>query len=167
MTSLKSRFGNHFFSTAEPEKLTGSQGNPNSDLDCGLVNHVGPSQHEKAGLREKLQAGRRGELSIDCLPVVLSTGEPILREVEQGETVCQMKPAVVVVGGERSPKGLGTESVEVLVVRSCLTLCNPMDYSPPGSSVHGVLQASTLEWVAMPFSGDLPNPGIEPGTPVL
>ena len=99
--------------------------------------------------------------------MVLSTGEPILREVEQGETVCQMKPAVVVVGGERSPKGLGTESVEVLVVRSCLTLCNPMDYSPPGSSVHGVLQASTLEWVAMPFSGDLPNPGIEPGTPVL
>ena len=54
-----------------------------------------------------------------------------------------------------------------LVVQSCPTLCDHMDYSPPGSSVHGVLQASTLEWVAMPFSGDLPNPGIEPGTPVL
>ena len=34
----------------------------------------------------------------------------------------------------------------------CLTLCNPMDCSPPGSSVHGILQARTLEWVAMPFS---------------
>ena len=34
----------------------------------------------------------------------------------------------------------------------CLTLCNPMDYSPLGSSVHGILQARTLEWVAIPFS---------------
>ena len=35
---------------------------------------------------------------------------------------------------------------------SCLTLCNPMDYSPPGSSVHGILQARRLERVAMPSS---------------
>ena len=34
----------------------------------------------------------------------------------------------------------------------CLTLCNPMDYSPPGSPVHGISQASTLQWVAIPFS---------------
>ena len=34
----------------------------------------------------------------------------------------------------------------------CLTLCDPMDHSPPGSSVHGILQARILEWVAMPFS---------------
>ena len=34
----------------------------------------------------------------------------------------------------------------------CVTLCNPMDCSPPGSSVHGILQARILEWVAMPFS---------------
>ena len=40
----------------------------------------------------------------------------------------------------------------VLVSQSCLTLCNPMDSSPPGSSVHGVLQARILEWVAIPFS---------------
>ena len=36
--------------------------------------------------------------------------------------------------------------------QSCPTLCNPMDCSPPGSSVHGILQARTLEWVAMPSS---------------
>ena len=36
---------------------------------------------------------------------------------------------------------------------SCLTLCDPTDCSPPGSSVHGILQARTLEWVAMPSSG--------------
>ena len=39
----------------------------------------------------------------------------------------------------------------VLVAQSCLTLCDPMDCSTPGSSVHGILQASMLEWVAMPF----------------
>ena len=41
---------------------------------------------------------------------------------------------------------------EVLVAQSCLTLCNPTDCSPPGSSVHGILQARILEWVAISFS---------------
>ena len=38
----------------------------------------------------------------------------------------------------------------VLVTQWCLTLCDPMDYSLPGFSVHGILQARILEWVAMP-----------------
>ena len=42
--------------------------------------------------------------------------------------------------------------VKVLVAQSCLTLCDPMDYSPPGSSVHGILQARVLEWVAISSS---------------
>ena len=37
-------------------------------------------------------------------------------------------------------------------LQSCLTLCNPTDGSPPGSSVPGILQARTLEWVAISFS---------------
>ena len=96
---------------------------------------------------------------------------------------------------------------EVLVAQACPTLCNPMDYSPPGSSVHGILQARKLKWIAMPSSRgssqprdwtrvscparrffnvwatrkaheywnrlpcpppeDLPNPGIEWGSPAL
>ena len=40
----------------------------------------------------------------------------------------------------------------VLVTQSCLTLFDPMDCSLPGSSVHGILQARILEWVAIPFS---------------
>ena len=40
----------------------------------------------------------------------------------------------------------------VLVSHSCSTLCDPMNRSPPGSSVHGILQAGILEWVAIPFS---------------
>ena len=38
------------------------------------------------------------------------------------------------------------------VASVCLTICNPMDCSPPGSSIHGILQARILEWVAMSFS---------------
>ena len=40
----------------------------------------------------------------------------------------------------------------MLVAQSCLTLYNPMDYSPPGSPVHDILQSRILEWVAIPFS---------------
>ena len=42
--------------------------------------------------------------------------------------------------------------MSVLVTQSCLTLCDPMDCSPPGSSVHGILQARILVWVAILFS---------------
>ena len=42
--------------------------------------------------------------------------------------------------------------MKVLVAQSYLTLCSPMDRSPPGSSVHGIFQARILEWVAMSFS---------------
>ena len=45
---------------------------------------------------------------------------------------------------------------------SCPTLCDPMDCNTPGSSVHGILQARLLDRVAMPFSRDLPDPGMEP-----
>ena len=43
-------------------------------------------------------------------------------------------------------------SVHAKLLQSCLTLCDPMDCSPPSSSVHGILQARLLEWVAMPSS---------------
>ena len=44
-----------------------------------------------------------------------------------------------------------SEKVKVLVTQLCLTLCDLMDCSPPGSSVHGILQARILEWVAIRF----------------
>ena len=56
---------------------------------------------------------------------------------------------------------------KVLVTQSCPMLRNSMDCSPPGSSVHGILQAKTLEWVAISFSGDCPNPGVRPGSPAF
>ena len=50
-------------------------------------------------------------------------------------------------------------------LQSCPTPCDPMNCSPPGFLVHGILQARTLEWVAMPSSGDLPDPGIKTRSP--
>ena len=41
----------------------------------------------------------------------------------------------------------------MLAAQSCPTLCDPMDCGPPGSSVHGDLQARILKWTAIPFSG--------------
>ena len=43
----------------------------------------------------------------------------------------------------------------------CLTLCDPMNCSPPDSTVRGILQTKILEWIAMPPPGDLPDPGME------
>ena len=55
------------------------------------------------------------------------------------------------------------QSRKVSINRSaCLTACDPMDYSPPGSSVHGNLQARILEWVATPLlQGIFPTQGLK------
>ena len=66
--------------------------------------------------------------------------------------------------------------MHVLVTQSCPTLCYSTDCSQPGSSVHGILQARILEWVAVPFFRGSSDPGIKfgslalqatPGTPMI
>ena len=52
----------------------------------------------------------------------------------------------------QNTKRLYSMKVKMLTVQLCLTLCNSMDFSPPGSSVRGILQARILEWVDIPFS---------------
>ena len=59
-----------------------------------------------------------------------TSNKKLLEEVEGGEDVC----------------------VHAKSLQSCLTLCDPTEYSPPGSSVHEILQARIVEWVAMPSS---------------
>ena len=55
-------------------------------------------------------------------------------------------------GSMKDRNGMDLTESESEVAQSCLTLCDPMDCSPPGSSVHGFLQARILEWVAISFS---------------
>ena len=58
-------------------------------------------------------------------------------------------------------------SIKVLVTQLCPTLCNPMVYSPPGSSVLGIAQAEILEWVAISSSRGYSRPRDQPGSPTL
>ena len=48
------------------------------------------------------------------------------------------------------------------VTQLCLTLCEPVDCSPPGSSVHGIFQTRILGWITISSSKDPPHPGIKP-----
>ena len=82
----------------------------------------------------------------------------------------------------QAPLSTGFSQARILAAKSlklCPTLCDPMDCSPPGSSVHGIFQARVLEGAAIAFSkeywggllfpspGDLPDPEIEPASPAL
>ena len=60
-----------------------------------------------------------------------------------------------------------SQKVKVSVTQSCLTLCNPIEWGLPDSSVHGILQVRILQWAAVPFSRDLSHPGIKPRSPTL
>ena len=55
----------------------------------------------------------------------------------------------------------------MLVTQLYPTLCKPKNCSQSGSFIHSVLQAKTLEWAAFPSPRDIPDPGIEPGSPAL
>ena len=68
--------------------------------------------------------------------------------------------------GARAPQG-SSEKVQVLVAQLYPTLWDPMDCSLQGSSVHEILQARILEWQPFPSPGNLPDPGIKPGSPAL
>ena len=62
-------------------------------------------------------------------------------------------------GGIKSNNQKGNMIISICsVAQLCPTLCDPMNYSPQGSSVHGILQARILGWVAIPFSGGSSQP---------
>ena len=62
---------------------------------------------------------------------------------------------------------LNKKKAKGLVAQSCLTLCHPVDCTLPGFSVHGILQARILEWVAISFFRGSHRPKDKPGSPAL
>ena len=71
--------------------------------------------------------------------------------------------------GQQSLNQAG-ESASAVVIQSLNPVqlfCDPRDRSPPGSSIHHISWARMLQWVAIPSPGDLPDPGIKPGSPAL
>ena len=69
--------------------------------------------------------------------------------------------------GERTESNQQRACLLAQSLQSCPILCDPMDCSPPGCSVHGILQARILEQVAISSSRGSPNSGIETWSPVL
>ena len=69
--------------------------------------------------------------------------------------------------GGRAVRTLGFQCNWLVPSGSVVSDCDPTDCGSPGSSVHGIFQASILEWVAISSSGDPPDPGIEPASPAL
>ena len=80
---------------------------------------------------------------------MVTSGERTGKGVRQGRVLKEIQITVYKIN---KIEGYILQHVCVLVAQSCLTLCDPMDHSPPGSSVHGILQARILEWVTIPFS---------------
>ena len=62
---------------------------------------------------------------------------------------------------------LVTDTQMSVLCQSCRTLPDPVDCSPPGSSVQGLFQARILEQIAISLPGDLPNSGVKPTSPAL
>ena len=100
-----------------------------------------------------------------CLPGALAWGVTGVR-CEPGFEPCAnpLLTAIMEVGRYLLVRViLAAVCVLCLVTQSCPTFLDPMDFSPPGSFVHGILQARTLEWVAQPSS--FPSQGSNPGFP--
>ena len=69
-------------------------------------------------------------------------------------------------GEARGGLFLTSWEVRVFIAQSYPTLCKLMDCSPPNSSVQGILRKECWSGLPFPSPGDLPNPGIEPGSPI-
>ena len=99
---------------------------------------------------------------------ILLAGNPLPPSSPALSLICLAKLSVTSRAHSNRAGHLLCRSLCVCVhARSCLTLCNPMDCSPAGSSVHGILQRRIVEQVPFPSPGDLPDPGIEPTSPAL
>ena len=134
---------------------------------------VSPSPKESES-----QAGKEGPLQEEVWSIVLTTEPPIVGRGNKAKSCPKhasfARDSNSHVTGKMCVCGQVSQWILTkcwfgggLVAKLCPTLCNSMDHSPPGSSVHRISPARILEWVAMLFPGDLPNPGIESGSPAL
>ena len=98
-----------------------------------------------------------------CRPLLLLPSIPPSIRVLSNESVLRMRWPKCWIKKSLSSSIRKERNV---VAQSCPAFCDPVDCGPPGSSVHGVLQARILEWVAIPSPGELPNPEIKLASPV-
>ena len=91
--------------------------------------------------------------------MLLSHGNVILLKEKGGIRESIPRQVDKKFGGPRRERSRALKDEMVLVAESCPTLCNPMECSPAGFSVHGILQARMLEWVAISISRGSSKPG--------
>ena len=91
-----------------------------------------------------------GQLFFPYIPGI-NTAVQTWRDDEKWADLAKSKVHFTKISGN-VPKKLEEIHATAKSLQSCLTLCDPIDSSPPGSPVPGILQASTLEWVAISFS---------------
>ena len=97
-----------------------------------------------SGLERSPEVGNGNVLQYSCLENSMDRGA--WKATVQGVTM-SCKPMK-----QLSTQNSSTAAAAAKSLQSCLTLCDPIDGSPPGSPVPGILQARTLEWVAISFS---------------
>ena len=115
----------------------------------------GGVQEERAGGRSGRHDKPRGVHAPDPALTLLLTHCECLKSNSFG----LQSPLKEKKGKKCTEGGGGGVLACALLLQSCLTLCDPMDCSPPGSCVGGILQTSTLEWAAMPSSRGSSQPG--------
>ena len=125
-------------------------------------------QRSRHGVLEfSVQSFRR--LQSKCCPQHCSSERPsVLKEVHSScwqnwvPCGCDAEVAFLLLGVKQGPiSNTAWAYLHAQSLQSCPTLCDPMDCSPPDSSVHGILQARILSGLQCPPPGGLPDPGIE------
>ena len=76
----------------------------------------------------------------------------LIKVMRKKENILIYMPMHILLQKQLSFESFAAAAAAAKLLQSCLTLCNPIDGRPPGSRVPGILQARTLEWVAISFS---------------
>ena len=103
----------------------------------------------------RLGVRRRGRNSVLTMP---GQGWLMKMPLSEASTTPKSRESLNLKSNKVGLRLAGWWKVKALVDESCPTLCDPMDCSPPGSSVHGILQARILQWVAIAFSRGSSSP---------
>ena len=119
----------------------------------------GAKRKGKKGTDVKFRVNITQHINITQCAMPLAT-TPIMQLIPQSNQILSfsiqafscLHNAIPNISPARQTPILFRYEVKVLVTQLCPTVCNPMDCSPPGSYVYGILQARILEWVAFPFS---------------
>ena len=112
-------------------------------LGVALLSCVRFHKRTEDGKTEVRQHASSFSCPVDCLPLQFAQQEQTKQSTSRKANLCSLHSSSFLY----PPSAAAAKSLQ-----SCPTLCDPIDGSPPGSPIPGILQARTLEWVAISFS---------------